>query len=398
MVTNNMRIKKICMVVLSYYPDDPRVRREAEALNDNGYHIDILCLRHDTEEKVFSSKNITAYRILNGTENKENILRYIFFSLLFFIVAFIRLQKLSIKHKYKIIQFHNMPDYLVFVGIIHKLLGIPIILDLHDLSVELFASKWKGIKSLIFIPFVKFVEKLSCKFSTRLITTSPGFQQRLIERGIQSDKISLIMNTADDKIFTPSKNRIWIKKNSNPKIIYHGTVARRFGIHVAIEAIKILSHDFPKIQFFVYGKYDPQYKNELLELISKNELSNNVSLNGYLSLEKIVNVIQNADMGIVPYLSDGFMDIALSTKTFEYIKMECPVIASKLPSLTALFDDSSIWYFNSGSSKEISNNIISVYNNPLEAKEKVKNALITYKKFSWEIMTNEYLKLVRDII
>jgi len=36
--------KKIAMVVFSYYPQDPRVRREAEALAEEGYSIDVFCL------------------------------------------------------------------------------------------------------------------------------------------------------------------------------------------------------------------------------------------------------------------------------------------------------------------------------------------------------------------
>ncbi len=43
-----MKMNKILMVVYSYFPQDVRPRREAEALINAGYTVDIICLRlHD---------------------------------------------------------------------------------------------------------------------------------------------------------------------------------------------------------------------------------------------------------------------------------------------------------------------------------------------------------------
>ena len=41
----------ICMIVYSYYPNDVRVRKEAEALAEKGYSIDIICLKNNGELK-----------------------------------------------------------------------------------------------------------------------------------------------------------------------------------------------------------------------------------------------------------------------------------------------------------------------------------------------------------
>ena len=40
-----MLLKKILMVVYSYSPMDPRPRREADALINAGYQVDMICLK-----------------------------------------------------------------------------------------------------------------------------------------------------------------------------------------------------------------------------------------------------------------------------------------------------------------------------------------------------------------
>ena len=40
---------KICMVAYTYYERDPRVRRDAEALIEAGYAVDVVALRDDTQ-------------------------------------------------------------------------------------------------------------------------------------------------------------------------------------------------------------------------------------------------------------------------------------------------------------------------------------------------------------
>jgi predicted transcriptional regulator len=44
-----------------------------------------------------------------------------------------------------------MPDFLIFVGGVHKILKRSLILDLHDLTPELFESKWSRDKGAVLV-------------------------------------------------------------------------------------------------------------------------------------------------------------------------------------------------------------------------------------------------------
>ena len=123
---NNSSSKRVCMIAMASYPGDPRIRRQVEALDEAGYELDVLCRYSGEQPPKEEFGNITAYRIMNAPP-RENKIVYFLQSVLFLIVAFFRLLLLSMKRKYKVIQAHNLPDYLVFAGLFHKLFGVKIL-------------------------------------------------------------------------------------------------------------------------------------------------------------------------------------------------------------------------------------------------------------------------------
>jgi len=173
------------MVVLSTYPQDPRVRRQAEYLESKGNFVDIICLRNLNKKSYEVSGNVSIYRIMNHLK-KDSFAQYIVMSTLFILLSLVKVSCLTIKKKYDLIQIHNMPDHLVFTALLPKLLRKPVLFDMHDLTIELFTDIWS--KSL-FKPFksvVKILERLSCTFASKIITVSDGCKERLISRGIPS--------------------------------------------------------------------------------------------------------------------------------------------------------------------------------------------------------------------
>ena len=43
---------RICHVAYAYFPADPRVRREVDALRGAGYDVEVICLRGESEAGV----------------------------------------------------------------------------------------------------------------------------------------------------------------------------------------------------------------------------------------------------------------------------------------------------------------------------------------------------------
>ena len=390
-------MKNICMVVQSNYPADPRVRRQAEKLQYEGFNVDIVCLKKNNELKKEKFKSITVHRIFN-TYSQESFIKYVLISITFFFLAFTKLSILSFKKKYDLLQVHNMPDFLVFSGIIFKIKNIPIILDAHDLTLELFKDKWEGTKYLFFIPLVKGIEKWSYKFADKIISVTETCRELIERKGIPAEQISIIYNTANTSIFRFDNSRKFEVINKNAKILYHGTVAHRFGLHFSIASLAIINEKIPESTLTIYGKYDKSYKKELIELIDKLNLQNNVFLYDTIGLEKVYEIIKASDIGVVPYLSNDYMNLSLSTKTFEYAASGLPVVATKLVTLNKTFGDNSIQYIEELNSQNLAKEIMYLCLKPEKRKDLSINAYNTLSEISGSVMGNRYFNLIKNTI
>lgn len=385
----------VCMITQSAYPNDPRVRRQAEVLDQQGIETDILCLKLDGQTEVEKYNNITAIRILQDSR-QEKMAFYILQSIKFFIKSFLKIQKLHKERKYSVIQVHNMPDFHVFAGLFQKIAGVPVVLDIHDLTPELFSSKWTGVKNRILRSVVEFAEQISCKFSAHVITVTQKCKDILVDRGVPAEKVSLILNTPNKNIFQFDSERNFDVINRNAKLLYHGTVAERFGLHLAIEAMPNILKKVPGSTLNIYGKYDASYKEHLENLIKTHSLQDNVFLNGRVSFEEVYQIIKQSDFGIVPYLNNEYMNLALSTKTFEYAASGLPVVATKLESLSLTFPDETIKYC-SDEAEDIAEKVVELCFNADERKNRAYNSYKALDDISWDVMAARYLKLMKSL-
>jgi glycosyltransferase involved in cell wall biosynthesis len=390
------------MVVLSQYPGDPRVRREAEALARRGITVDVVCYRNPEQAPVESFGLVTAHRIVT-VRDKTSILRYLAFSQGFGLAACAKLNALSRGRRFDVVQVHNMPDQLVFTALIHRLRGVPVVLDLHDLMVELFESKWSGARARLLLPVVRLVERSACGFATQLITTSVGFRDRLLARGIPAEKVTLVLNAADTNIFYRPADGVMARQSregqclEEPRLVYHGTVARRFGVHVLIEAMARLRERGLRPQLRIHGKYDADYRQELERLIDAHSLREAVALGDYLTHEEIRELLSDMDLGLVPYLSDPFMELALSTKSFEYVAMGLPVVASRVAAMTSLFSDASVRYFRPGDADDLAAQISFFCDEPATREQYAASADRQYAEIAWPVMEARYLGLMEAV-
>ena len=101
------------MVVFSFYPEDPRPRRAAEALAGQGMEIDLICLAERDGEPRREVLNGVSVRRLPVTRNRGSFLRYGFEYVAFLLASAAILAKRTLVRRYDLVYVHNMPDILV---------------------------------------------------------------------------------------------------------------------------------------------------------------------------------------------------------------------------------------------------------------------------------------------
>jgi len=386
---------KVCMVgyTISW---DPRPRREAKGLIARGDEVDFICLRRSGEKRHETIKGVNVNRLPIKKHQGSSILSHIFGYLSFFILAFFNLNILCFEKKYDIIQIHTLPDFLVFVALIPKLFGAKVILDMHDPMPELYAAKFGVSEKLFKVRIIKWLERISIKFADHAIAVHKPHLDLLVNHGNPKSKFVVLLNVADPKIFNSKINQP-NRNDGEFRLIYHGLLAKRCGVDIAIKAISIVKEKIPNIKFHIYGEGD--YLGELFLLTQKLNLDKWVYFSRkFVPLEEIATFIANSDIGVVPNRKDSFTCYILPTKLLEYVAMGKPVIASRTKVVEEYFDGSMIRFFQAGDERDLAEQICDLYYHPQKRKELVRNSGRFNQKYNWECQRKIYCEVIDRLI
>ncbi|BDQ02765.1 glycosyltransferase [Ignavibacterium sp.] len=386
--------KRVLMIAQSFYDYDARILRQVETLKKNNIKVEIICLNYENKPAHEKVNGVLVHRIMNKFDQNK-ILSYIFNSVIFLIKALLLSRQLNKRNKFDIVQIHNMPDYLVFSALYLKLKGVYIILDIHDLTIELFREKWGEIKFKLLKPLLLIGERLSVLFADELITVSNECKQ-VLEKRNPGKNISVIMNTPDLNYF-PFNNKNYSEPNDKINLIYHGTIAERYGIHNLIYTINELVKINKNVYLTIIGNIHTEYGSKLKTLVEKLGLNHNIIFENSIPYRYVSERLKLADFGLVlPEVSD-YTHYGIPTKVFEYAAIGLPQIVSKLSSIQSVFRNESICLVNPHDYDFISKKIIEIYLNTEFRKRMAQCAFEDLQKVSFEIMQQKYLNIYESI-
>lgn len=383
------------MVAFTHYPTDARVRREAEALVDRGDVVDVICLREEGEEKVRMLNGVRLFQLTADRYRGSSTAMYLAKYSQFFLAASFRLAFLHLKKPYQIIQVHTMPDFMVFVAIIPRLFGAKVVLDVHDLMPELYQSKFGVHETHSLIRFITWVERHCIGFAHKAIAVHRPHLDALVRHGNPLDKFIILLNLPDPKIFS-HRAEAGSRNDCGFRLIYHGMVARRHGLDVALRAISDLKKEIKGLEFKIVGDGDDLPR--LIDLAKELKLTDCVNVSkGFVPIEELVPIILDADVGIVPILYDDFTKYMLPVKLLEYVMLGIPVVSSRTETIEAYFDDSMIQYFKPGNADDLAGKVLDVYRNPDKRERLRANADRFNRDHTWEQQKQLYYRLIDDL-
>jgi len=391
--------RRHCMVVYALYPlGETRVQREAEALVDAGFEVDVICLRARSRKEAAQEtvNGVCVYRVPFGRRKRESFLRLLLDYLIFFLFAMFALTYRHLVQHYHTIQVHNLPDFLVFAAWLPKLMGVPIILDLHDLMPEFYASRRENRNmNSLGVRLVTWQEKISCNFADHVITVTELWRQALIKRGIPSEKVSVVMNVADDRIFQ-HKPTTGIATNGQFRLIYHGLQAERYGLDLILQAAAQIKDKIPNLRILMHG--GGEYHATLRKIADELELDGYVDFStSFVDVTELPALINTADVGIVPYRRDIFTDGILPTKLMEYVALHIPVIAARTPIIEMYFDETMVQFFTPENVDELAACILKLYQEPSRRVALAQGADKFNEQYSWRKLSTEYVNLITTL-
>lgn len=212
-----------------------------------------------------------------------------------------KMYKEVIKGEYDIIEGGNFLSYIP-ANFAAKKLNCKSIATYH----EVWAGNWitnKGFKTGI---FGEIWERINLRLSwDKIISVSEFTKRKLVEQGIDGNKIAVIPNGINLEEF-----KVKVKKYDNPTIIYTGRLVNYKRVDVLIKAISFVRKEIKDIQCLIVGQ-GIERKN-LENLVKKLNLQNNVKFFGYIpSFEETIKLRKSSNIFVTCSNLEGFGIVVL---------------------------------------------------------------------------------------
>jgi glycosyltransferase involved in cell wall biosynthesis len=179
-------------------------------------------------------------------------------------------------------------------------------------------------------------------------------------------------------------------------LLYHGTLATRYGIDLILRAVAALRQELPGLRLTIHGRGDALI--DLQHLAQELELGGCVTFSTeYVPMEDLPAIIASADLGIVPYRRDVFTDGILPTKLMEYAALGVPAVVARTPAIAAYFDETMVEFFTAENVDELAHSIQELNNNRLRLHELACNIRQFTQRYDWATQKAGYVGLVKSL-
>ena len=389
---------RVAMLAHSYYEEDPRVRREAEALVAAGHRVDVFALRRPGDPGTVTIDGVVVHRLPVQRHQGAPLRVYLREYLSFFIRSMLALARSHIRHRYALVQVHTLPDFLVFATVPLRLAGVPVILDLHEAMPEFFSARFGARSDGLGVRLVRLQERLACRFATAVVTVNQALGDRLIGLGVDPTKLTIVPNAPSLVRFSPAAHPTRsFMEDGVLRLVYTGALSPTYELDVAFEAVAQLAEQEPDLDVHLdlYGRDFAEVP--LPELADKLGVTERVTFHDRIAIDAVPAALAATDVGLAPTRRTPFTDYSLSTKVFEYAAMGKPVVASRLPMVVATFGDDVVTY-EPGDANDLARAIRDVVREADARRARVERARARVQGLSWEVESRRYLALVDGLV
>jgi len=386
----------VCMVAYTNYAIDARVRREAETLVTNGFQVCCLTTNNGSEQPTFVLNGVTVRELGVPKYRGKSTVAYVGSYVRFTLAAAAAVLRLLMKNELDIVHIHNIPDFLVLAGLLPRLFGRKVVLDIHDSVPETFATKFSSrpiLKTLLCLE-----ERVSAFVAHKVICVNHPQQNTLVARGIPKAKTFISMNMADPSIFARPFGEARPETDAATfNLVYHGTMAERLGVDLVIRAVALLRARIPGLRLNLWGHGD--------DLASFQQLAKDLAVEdavlfkpkGY-PLHELPMHLGAMDLGVVGNRRSVACDLMLPVKLVEYVSLGIPAVVPRLKTIEHYFSDDMVAYFEPENVQSLADSIYRLYSGPAARRLQATRANQFLQTYGWERQGAEFVTFYRQLL
>lgn len=215
-----------------------------------------------------------------------------------------------------------------------------------------------------------------------LVTISESLKRAYVARGVRAKNV-FVAHDACDLDFSHMLSQAQSRKNLNlpsdkKVVLYVGKVDKEKGVDTFAE-----SSEWSQDPLLLVSVGDGELKKTLQQKYARTRF---LPQTEYADLP---NVLAAADVLVIP---NSAQDITFSTytsplKLFAYLASGIPVVASDVPAIREVVDESSVWFFKPDDPKSLAESVVRVLSHP-EREGKVIRARAVAKSYTWDTRAN----------
>jgi len=388
----------VCMIAYTNYAFDARVRREAETLAAQGFRVRCLTTKNGGAPARFVMDGVEVRELGVPKYRGKSTTAYIRSYVRFLIASSAACLRLLARGELDVVHVHNIPDFLVLAGVVPRLAGRKVVLDVHDSVPETFATKFSN--AIILMQLLRLEEKLSAFAAHHVICVNHPQREALVARGIPRSKTFISMNVPDPRIFTPvSPGSAPARQVDHFNLVYHGTMAERLGVDLIIQAVARLRDRIPTLRLHLWGHGD--------DLAQFQELARTLDLEPMVlfkpagvPLAELPRQLASMDVGVVGNRRTVACDLMLPVKLVECVSLGIPVVAPRLRAIEHYFTDQMVTYYEPGNVQSLADAIGQLHARPTVRSSQAANAREFLRQHGWEqqgaALVGLYERLVGD--
>lgn len=338
---------RVLMLLENEFPRDTRVRNEAFTLASKGLQVSVIALRGEGEKAREVVNGVTVYRVprltvfskLRDVERSglvallhkvQVLIGYVIEYLYFTTACMVVSCYVALKEGFDVVHAHNPPDMLFIVGGFHKLFGRKFVFDHHDLSPELYQSRYATPSGLI-SRGLALCEKASVKIADVLIATNESYREIDIRRnGIEPSKVFIVRNGPDLGRVRLTDPDPALRSKAPVVLGYLGAMNPQDGLDYMLRALRHLRYELKRTDFYCVAIGNGDSLEELKSQAVQWGLQDCVLFTGFISDEDMVRFLSTVDICLDPNPSSPLNDVSTWIKVMEYMALGKPVVSFDL--------------------------------------------------------------------
>jgi glycosyltransferase involved in cell wall biosynthesis len=317
--------RSVCMIVENEpVPHDWRSWQEARALTQAGYRVSVICPKgpgYASSRELLEGIQIYRHAVWKASGRFGYIWEYTFA----LIAAFCLAWRVFAKTRFLVLHACNPPDITFLVALPFKLLGVRFVFDHHDLSPELYDSRF-GRRDLLY-RIVRLAEYFSFKFANLSLATNDTYREIAITRGkMNPDRVVVVQTCADLLDVERDEQKLELKNGRPYMVLYVGIMEPQDGLRLLLESIKYLVREKHRndIRFVLVGAGSEL--SVLKTMATQWALGDSVEFTGFVPHDQVGSYLATADVGVAPDPLNPLNDKSTMVKILEYMAYSLPVV------------------------------------------------------------------------